>query len=63
MGQRGRRGSAVLRHHAESDHPAIAAAARHVEVVVAHGADLSREGKGAVVRRLSHGENESRTRA
>ena len=55
MGQRRRRSSPVLRHHAERDHPAIAAAARHIEVVVAHGADLSREGKGTVIRRLSHG--------
>jgi hypothetical protein len=63
VGQRGGRNSAIPVHHAESDYPAIAAAAGHLEKVVAHGLDLGGQGKGSVVRWLAHLQNESRTYA
>ena len=54
MGERGRRGPGIPRHHAERDYSAVAASARHIEVVVTHRADLGGQSKGAVVRRFGH---------
>jgi hypothetical protein len=62
MRQRGSRDPMIPCHLAESDHPALAAAAADIEVVIPQRPDLGGKGEGSIVGRLWHTENESRTR-
>lgn len=63
VGQGSCRERAFLRHHAKGNHSAVAAATRHLEVVVPHGSNLSCQGERSIVGRLSHPKNRSRTNA
>lgn len=60
--QGGPRQCAICRHPGQRDHPASAATAGDLEIVVAERLNVSGQDEGSVIRRLWHGENESRTR-
>ena len=53
--QCGSRQCPIFSHTSKGNHPAVAAAAGDLEVVVAKGSDLSGQNKGSIVRWLQHG--------